>query len=417
MQVKLLAILFLMVFVSFNSQKENDSYRMPAEWEQHKAVWVGVFNAPGSNLVSAAIVKSIYKNVEVRLNYAADSTKKKFNRLLDSLKIDTSKLVWIKDSIAFNWIRDPGPVFLVNKQGEQKVIDFGWNDYGNSFVTNKKIKKGDSIAGRIDKRMAAYLKLSVISTPIVAEGGGLETNGAGVLMSIEETALQRNPGKSLQQIEAEYLRVTNCKKMIWLKRMTLQEKTVTGLLIENWKSSGANGHIDEVARFVAPNTIALAQIDKTDAQRNPISKIDYDILEECYAILKKATDVNGKPFKIIRIPSPDLNAHSVSYIMNSEIRKGFSVDINSIKDGDTLKYVPAVSYMNFMTTNGIVLIARYWRAGIPLKEKEKDEKVKTIFEQLYPNRKVIQINPININRSGGGIHCATRQQPGIFRYY
>ena len=73
--------------------------------------------------------------------------------------------------------------------------------------------------------------------------------------------------------------------------------------------------------------------------------------------------------------------------------------------------------MNFMTTNGVVLIARYWKEGMPLKEKAKDEKVKKIFEQLYPNRKVIQINPTNINRSGGGIHCATMQQPGMFPYY
>ena len=417
MRVKLLTVLLFMVFVSFNSEKEEDSFRMPAEWEQHEAVWVGVFNAPGSNVVAAAIVRSIYKNVQVRLNYSADSTKRKFNRLLDSLKIDTSRLTWIKDSVAFNWIRDAGPIFLVNKRGEQKVIDFGWNDYGNGFVFDQKLKRRDSIAGRIDKRMAGYLKLPVISTPIVAEGGGLETNGAGVLMSIEETALQRNPGKTLKEIEAEYLRVTNCKKMIWLKRMTLQEKTVTGLLIDNWKSSGANGHIDEIARFVAPNTIALAQIDKTEKNKNPISRIDYDILEESFAILKKATDVNGNPFTIIRIPCPDLNANAVSYIMSPEIRKGFSQEIKSLKDGDTLKYVPAVSYMNFMTTNGVVLIARYWKEGMPLKEKDKDEKVKKIFEQLYPNRKVVQINPTNINRSGGGIHCATLQQPGNFRYY
>ena len=417
MQVRLLAILLFMVFVSFNAQQKDDTFRMPAEWEQHQAVWVGVFNAPGRNLVAAAIVRSIYKHVQVRLNYSADSTKRKFNRLLDSLKIDTSKVTWVKDSIAFNWSRDPGPIFLINKNGEQKVVDFGWNDYGNCFVYDQRLKKADSITGRIDKRMAALLKLPIISSPIVAEGGGLETNGAGVLMSIEETALQRNPRKTLKEIEAEYLRVTHCKKMIWLKRMTLQEKTVKGLHIENWKSSGANGHIDEVARFVAPNTIALAQIDKLEKDKNPISKVDYDILEECYAILKKATDVNGKPFTIIRIPSPDLNANAVSYIVNKEIRKGFSEEIKTLKDGDTLKYVPAVSYMNFMTTNGVVLIARYWNEGMPPKEKEKDEKVKKIFEQLYPDRKIIQINPTNINRIGGGIHCATRQQPGIFRYY
>ena len=118
----------------------------------------------------------------------------------------------------------PVRFFPGHKKGEQKVIDFGWNDYGNGFCIWSTAKKRDSVVGRIDKRMATYLKIPVISTPIVAEGGGLETNGAGILMSIEETALQRNPGKTLQEIETEYLRVTNCKKMIWLKRMILQKK-------------------------------------------------------------------------------------------------------------------------------------------------------------------------------------------------
>ena len=67
MQVRLLAILLFMVFVSFNAQQKDDTFRMPAEWEQHQAVWVGVFNAPGRNLVAAAIVRSIYKHVQVRL--------------------------------------------------------------------------------------------------------------------------------------------------------------------------------------------------------------------------------------------------------------------------------------------------------------------------------------------------------------
>lgn len=410
MQVRLLAILLFMVFVSFNAQQKDDTFRMPAEWEQHQAVWVGVFNAPGRNLVAAAIVRSIYKHVQVRLNYSADSTKRKFNRLLDSLKIDTSKVTWVKDSIAFNWIRDPGPIFLINKNGEQKVVDFGWNDYGNCFVYDQRLKKADSITGRIDKRMAALLKLPIISSPIVAEGGGLETNGAGVLMSIEETALQRNPGKTLKEIEAEYLRVTHCKKMIWLKRMTLQEKTVKGLHIENWKSSGANGHIDEVARFVAPNTIALAQIDKLEKDKNPISKVDYDILEECYAILKKATDVNGKPFKIIRMPAPDLNVFARSYVLTTSSIKRFSEKF-PFKIGDTVKTVPAVSYMNFFISNNVVLVAKYWKEGMPLKEKEKDEAAKRILAAIYPDRKIIQINPLPVNYLGGGIHCITQQQP------
>ncbi|MBI1341360.1 MAG: agmatine deiminase family protein [Terrimonas sp.] len=403
-----LVLLLLTYTVQVGAQ---DTFRMPAEWEPQEAVWVGIFHRPGRERVSAAIIKSIYKQVQVRLNFQADSTKYSFNRLLNSFQIDTTKLQWILDSVSFNWPRDPGPQFLVNEKGEQKVIDFGWNDYGSRFITGKKPGRIDNIIGRTDIRMAGFLKLPVLSTPVVAEGGGLETNGRGVLMSIEETALQRNPDMTLPEIEKEYLRVTGCSKMIWLKRMTLHDKSVPGLLVGNWTSEGANGHIDEVARFVSPNTILLAKIDASERKKNPISQADDEILKEDYEILRKATDINGKPFTIIRIPYPDLNAHAISYLLDDDMRKNFPSPIPHLKNGDTLKFVPAVSYMNFMITNGIVLVPAYWKEGMPLREKEKDEEVKKIFEKLFPNRKIIQINPYSINGGGGGIHCATLQQP------
>lgn len=404
-------VLFIVILFPFLGYTQTDDFRMPAEWEPQEAVWIGIFHRPGREIVSAAIVKAIYQNVQVRLNYNADSTRRRFNKLLASYQVDTTKLKWIKDSTSFNWPRDPGPLFLVNTKGERKVVDFGWNDYGNSYVMNEKLSKTDSIVGRTDIRMATYLKMPVVSTSMVAEGGGIETNGRGVLLSIEETALQRNPGKTLQEIEAEYLRVTGCKKIIWLKRMTLHDKSVRGLLVENWINTGANGHIDEVARFVGPTTIVLAKIDEGDAKKNPISKNDYEILNENLEILKKATDVYGKPFTILRLPYPDLNAHSIAYIMDNDMRKNFPEPIPVIKNGDTLKFVPAVGYMNFMVTNGIVLVARYWKEGLPLREKQKDEEVKKLFEKIYPNRKVLQINPYNINGGGGGLHCATLPQP------
>ena len=307
-------------------------------------------------------------------------------------------------------MRDPGPLFIKNKMGKQKIIDFAWIQYGHHLVYKKKMNTLDIETGRSDIRIATKLNLPVISTPIVAEGGGIETNGEGVLMSIEETALQRNPGKTLQEIETEYLRVTGCKKMIWLKKMLLHDKTVPDLLIENWSSTGANGHIDEAVRFVGTNTIVVAKIDEEERNSNPISNVDYETLEEYCATLKKATDVNGKPFKIIRMPTPDLNVFARSYVLTTNSIKRFSEKF-PFKIGDTVKTVPAVSYMNFFISNNVVLIAKYWKEGMPLKEKEKDEAAKNILAGIFPDRKIIQINPLPVNYLGGGIHCITQQQP------
>jgi len=274
-----------------------------------------------------------------------------------------------------------------------------------------KLSKYDTLLNGMEKRMARYLGLETVSTNFVAEGGGLESNGNGVLMTIEETALQRNPGKKLAEIEAEYKRVTGAKKIIWLKQMTMHDKNFSGLSVANWAAGGANGHIDEVARFVNPTTIVLAKIDENEIHSNPISKVDYDVLEESYEILKAATDVEGKPFKIIRFPYPDLNVHAVNRVVNDSLRKRIDIDISALKNGDTLKRVPAVGYMNFMVTNGVVLTAKYWKQGMPLREKEKDEEVLKLMQEFYPGRKIIQINPSKINTGGGGIHCATQQQP------
>lgn len=403
--------LFVFPLLIFGQVNDSTTYYMPGEWEPHEAVWVGVDYRSGRDSVTAQIVKAIYENVQVRLNYTDNSRKNKFNAFLSSFEIDTTKLEWIRDEAPTNFPRDPGPLFLVNKKGEQKVIDFQDNSYGRTHLYKMRLTKYDKLIGQTDLRMAKQLNLPVVSTTLVAEGGGLETNGEGVLMSIEETALQRNPGKTLAEIEAEYLRVTHCKKMIWLKRMTLHDKFMPFVFYtNNWFSGGANGHIDEVARFVNPSTIVLAKIDEQE-RNNPFSKADYEILEEYYETLKQATDVNGNPFTIIRMPYPDLNVHAMPFVMDNKMRKSFGTKIKGPVNGDTVNYVPAVSYMNFMVTNGVVLIAKYWKKGMPLREKEKDEEVKKIMEKLYPDRKIVQINPYQINRGGGGIHCATQQQP------
>ncbi|MFZ1288560.1 MAG: agmatine deiminase family protein, partial [Melioribacteraceae bacterium] len=178
-------------------------------------------------------------------------------------------------------------------------------------------------------------------------------------------------------------------------------------------TGGANGHIDEVARFVSPNTILLAQIDEEERKQNPVSNVDYDILEENYERLKKTTDLEGKPFRIIRVPSPNLNDsdYYTELIVSDEWRKESGLNLSSFANGDTIRITKAVSYMNFFISNQVVLIPKYWNEGMPESEKRKDEEVKNLFTTLFPVKEIVQINPIAINRGGGGIHCVTQQQP------
>ncbi len=339
------------------------------------------------------------------------------NRFLSKFNIDTAKIKWVKDSVTFYWMRDSGPIFLTNGSGDVRIADFGWNMFGESFVTKKPMNERALLIGRIDRRMAKKLSLETVPTDMVTEGGAMEVNGKGVLMAIEETAKQRNPGKSLEEIEKEYLRVLGCTKIVWLKRATMQDRYFDGATAGNYFTvQGANGHIDEVAKFVNANTIIIASIDEQEKDNNPISKIDYEILKENYEILKKATDVNGKPFHVIRVPSPDLTQTDFisKIIIDDSTRKNPNYNFSSLKNGDTATIVSAVSYINLFIADKAVLLPAYWHLGMPLSEKKKDDEVKSLFTKLYPDRKIVQINPLPINYDGGGgIHCATQQEPKI----
>jgi agmatine deiminase len=407
-----LFIIILLFLPSMLFAQGTNLYRMPGEWEEHEAVWVGLFRQPGRDSVTAQIVQAIHKNVRVRLNFDHDSVRQKFTSLFRSFAIDTTELEWIRDSVSFSWMRDPGPLFLTNRKGQRKVIDFKWMNYGNPYVFPDLMymDRRDTLYGEIDLRMAKHMKLPVVSSRFVAEGGGIESNGEGVLMTIEETALQRNPGKTLAEIEANYKQTTGARKVIWLKKMTLHDKTANGLIAGKWFGGGANGHIDEVARYIDPHTIVIASIDKEEADENPISALDRIILEESYQQLLREKDAKGKSFRVIKFPYPNLNVYARPQIIDSSLRQEMGFNI-PLKDGDTAYWAPAVGYMNFMVTNGVVLVAQYWKPGLPLREKEKDEQVMQMMQSFYPDRKIIGINPYEINRGGGGLHCATQQVP------
>jgi agmatine deiminase len=83
------------------------------------------------------------------------------------------------------------------------------------------------------------------------------------------------------------------------------------------------------------------------------------------------------------------------------------------KVGDEIHWMPAVSYLNFVVTNGVVLVPMYWRQGLPEREREKDTVVRETLQRLFPDRRVVPINPLEVNRLGGGMHCITQQQPRV----
>ncbi len=253
---------------------------------------------------------------------------------------------------------------------------------------------------------------------MVNEGGAIETNGKGTIIQVESVNMQRNSGMNKEQQEAELKKVLNAKKIIWLKEGVADDPFGWGTLIaENYFGIGVRGHIDEFCRFVNDSTILLTFPDSLEAALDPVKKITLDRMKVNYEILKNSTDQDGKPFNIVKMPVPDIDymTFALDTANNNEEIKFLSQQIlweqKNFKSGDTVHFVPASSYLNFFITNNIVFQSKYYITGGPETGKAKDEIARKILKYYFPDRKIIQINPIQMNYRGGGLHCWTMQVP------
>ena len=168
-------------------------------------------------------------------------------------------------------------------------------------------------------------------------------------------------------------------------------------------------HVDELCRFVDETTVVLPYISAADKAKSPVDSINHPMLETNYEILKNATTADGKKIKIIRIPMPEIEQLKYAMVIEqSDIKRFRDFGFNA---GDTIYRLPAASYCNYFISNNVVLLQKYWKPGMPETQKQKDEEVRKIFAQLFPDRQIIQIHSRTVNRGGGGIHCMTHEVP------
>ncbi|WP_445734229.1 agmatine deiminase family protein [Mariniflexile sp.] len=430
-----LSILIFLV-ISCKNEKTTDAdlvsekFYIPAEWEPQDAVWLGW--EPDSTLgfypVVTKMIKTLTPKVMVKMAFNSDSLMQTAKNYLIRNKVDTTNIKFYTMPGGRYWIRDHGAAFLVNDKGELGVADFGWNHYGYPvFLKEKYNGNTDSInkylnrrlpsmqrTGKVDSLMANIEGAKILKTDIVNEGGNIEVNGKGTLIVCESAVKHRNPDLTKDYIESEFKRVLGVSKVIWLKQGLADDpngffRRITG----NYVGGGVQ-HSDEFVRFSNANTILLAWVDESEKDLNPVNKMNYDRLNESFKILKNATDQDGKPFTIIKVPLPDLITKKITARKEYSEEFYFDLPSNSFymseapKIGDTLLRVPASSYLNYLVTNGVVLASSYVAEG---SSKEKEDRVRKIFETQFPDRKIVFINAMPQNWDGGGIHCSTQQQP------
>lgn len=152
--------------------------------------------------------------------------------------------------------------------------------------------------------MAKQLGVPLITSDFAFESGGIDTNGNGTFLIIRQMALQRNPTKTLEQIEAELTRTLGARKIIWLEQGLIEDRRFPrgGPFYRNYDGGGANMHVDELARFVNDTTVILPYIAEAEKNRSPIDSLNYPIFEANASILEQATTADGKKLTIVLIP-------------------------------------------------------------------------------------------------------------------
>ncbi|MFH1276005.1 MAG: agmatine deiminase family protein [Candidatus Woesearchaeota archaeon] len=334
-------------------------FRMPAEWEPQEAVWLAWPHNEWSwgDKLSAAqkvycqFIKIIHHGQRVHLLVKSEEDKTKINFLLKKESITLSKIIFYIIPTVDTWVRDYGPTFLVNKEQKLAMVNWTFNAWGRKYKTFLEDDK-------IPKKINEHLQLPIFAPNLVLEGGSIEVNGQGLLLTSEQCLLNknRNPSLSKEEIEKKLKSFLNVKKILWLKNGIVGDDT--------------DGHIDDLARFVDENTVVCAYEDNPEDENHLILKENYDLLKEM-------TDQNGKKLKIIKLPMPNPVLH----------------------EGERL---PA-SYTNFYIGNEVVVM--------PTFQSKKDQKALDILQKLFPKRKVIGVDCVDLVYGLGTLHCCSQQQP------
>ena len=395
-------VVSILIFTSCSSPRK-EKFTVPAEFDKQEYIWLSWVESgflggePFCNTTLNAM-KEITPYVKVRLFYgpqAGYNKEQMERRILEKLmehKIDTSRITLFYNDKPYAAIQDPGPVFLRNEKDEFAVADF-------NFI------HPDKQTEAIDRNVAAKMQLPSIASKMVSEGGAWQTNGEGTMLVVESVELDRNPTMTKLQIENEYKRVLGVTKVIWLKNGFKEEEW--GKLENGKYGIGTGGHIDEFCRFVNGNTVLLAVVDAKDTIGNEISKQSYLRMEVNYQLLQQSTTADGKPFEIIRLPAGPLMTKKLSYSNLSKEEKYWFYNVTN----DSVEFYLATGYMNFVIANDVVVTAKFWKEGLPVEYKERDEQAKEILKKAFARRKVVQIDCMPLHHDGAGLHCHSRNQP------
>lgn len=339
---------------------------MPAEWVPHEATlltwphnprtWPGQVEEVRDTYVN--LIREITECEALWLVVRSAQEETDVRRRLTLANVSDRGICFLHYNNNDSWIRDYGPIYVTHKKdGATKriITDWVFNGWGSKYQETEFYGNDDLIPQRIAQDMGE----SYVALPFVLEGGSIDVNGLGTLITSTSCLLNenRNATYSRTQIESVIKASLGIKKILWV------EKGIAG--------DDTDGHIDDTVRFVGPNTLVCASEDDPRDE-------NFTALQNVSESLKNLTDQDGHPIRVVKLPMPD-----------------------PVLDSEGMR-LPA-SYANFLILNDKVLV--------PIFNCSKDANALTILGELFPNRKIVGIDCRALVTGFGGIHCISQQVP------
>lgn len=338
-------------------------YRMPAEWEPQDAIWLAWPDNPetwpvhlqATRGVFAQMIAALCHHQKVFLLTKDCSADDSVHQHLDPLTFPRENLRLVHIPYNDSWVRDSGPIFITCPGADHPLVahDFTFNAWGAKY---EPYDDDDAIP----RHAAQLLRIPCVTHPnFVLEGGSIDLNGQGCLLTTRQCLLNpnRNPHLSQEQIEARLRRFLGVTHILWLD--------------EGIEGDDTDGHVDDITRFVSPTRIlTVVEPNRADPNHAPLAAN--------LAKLRSLRDPHGNPFEIIEIPMPDRHVEG------------------------PFGRSPA-SYANFLIANGCVLVPTY--------SAPNEASVLSTFRHLFPDREIIPIECTPLVAGLGSIHCVTQHQP------
>ncbi len=347
-------------------------FHFPAEFEPQEALWLSwphkeaswpgkldsIFNSYSEFILRVASHQKVNINVanEVMKQFAVRTIQNSiYGKSVNQLNSLMANITFYFHPTNDAWCRDHGPAFLINKETKEKVIvDWGYNAWGDKYPPHE-------LDDNIPTLIAESLNLPVYYPNIIMEGGSVEFNGNGTILTTTACLLNknRNPNLSKSDIEKYLKDYYGAKQILWLGDGIIGDDT--------------DGHIDDITRFVSEDTVVTVIEDNKDDE-------NFSILQENLSMLEAMRLPDGRPLKIVTLPMPKPVMH----------------------EGEQL---PA-SYANFYISNEMVIVPTF-------RDPENDTKALEILQGCFTTRKVIGIDSVDLIWGLGSFHCLSQQEPKI----